>query len=89
VTAGQDDAAMINFLRRGQRLAGESGPLDQRATAGRTPVCHGLFGEHGAALSANAFHTSKITGSGRNLSAAKLEICTLPFGWWQSMWMER
>jgi hypothetical protein len=64
MTAGQDDAAMINHLRWGQcwrDLGRESSPFAQRATAGGTPICHRLFGEYRVALVANTFHTFKIT----------------------------
>jgi hypothetical protein len=75
MTAGQDNAAMIDLLRRGQRwkiLGRESSTLDQRASAGGTPIRDRLFGEDGAAVAADAFHTYKITGSSRNIAAAKL-----------------
>jgi hypothetical protein len=65
MTAGQDNAAMIDHLRWGQRwkiLGRESSPFDQRATAGGTPVGHSLFVEDCVAVAADAFHTSKITG---------------------------
>ena len=83
---------MIDLLRRGHCVR-QSGlnfdALDRRTTAGRTPIRYGLFGEYGATVSADAFHIFKITGSGHNIAAAKLEICTLRFGWWQLIWMER
>jgi len=91
MSAGQNDAAMIDLLRWGQHwkiLDRESSPFDQRATAGRTPVGHSLFVEDCVAVAADAFHPFKITGSGHNIPAAKLEICTLRFGWRQSIWME-
>jgi hypothetical protein len=64
MTAGQDDAAMIDLLRRGhcvRRSGLNFGAFDQRASAGGTPVRHRLFGEYRAALVANTFHTFKIT----------------------------
>jgi hypothetical protein len=64
MTPGQDDAAMIH-LRWGhcvRRSGLEFGSFNKRAAAGGTPIRHRLCGEHGAALSADTFHTSKITG---------------------------
>jgi hypothetical protein len=66
MTPGQDDAAMI-YLRWGQSwmiLDGKFGSLDERPAAGRTPIRHRLFVEHGPALAANTFHAIKITGLG-------------------------
>ena len=65
MTARQNDAAMIDLLRRGRTLGvfnGQAGTLDQCPAASRAPVGGGLFGEHGVAMAANAFHTQKLTG---------------------------
>lgn len=68
VTAGQKNAAMIDHLRWNRflwSLIGEWGPLDNRSAAGRAPIRKVAFFQHGMALAANSFHSSKITGSGR------------------------
>jgi hypothetical protein len=65
MTPGQHDAAMIH-LRWGQRwmiLDGKSDTLDQRPSAGRTPIRHGFLSEHRPALAANPFHAFKIIES--------------------------
>jgi hypothetical protein len=82
VTPRKQDAAMIHLSRRRSRLIGsrQSGPLDQRPSAGRTPIRHGLHTEHRPALAANPFHSFKITGFSRFFAQATLELCTLPFG---------
>src|ERR1035441_8356463 len=90
MTAGQEQAAMIALLARGhclRRIGLNFGAFAQRATAGGTPVGHSLFVEDCVAVAADAFHTFKITGSGRLGLFVRLKLCTLPFGWWQSIWM--
>jgi hypothetical protein len=60
MTAGQDDAAMIDLLRWGhcvRRSGWKFGSLDERTAAGRTPIRDGLFGEHGAAVATDSFHS--------------------------------
>jgi hypothetical protein len=65
MTAGQDDAAMIHLCGYCVRWSGlKFSAFNKRASAGGTPVLHGLFGEHGPAMAAYPFHISKITGSG-------------------------
>lgn len=63
--AREDDAAVIDNLRWG-RNAGvvftESGPLNQCASAGGTPVGLGLDGELGVTVAANSLHGPRISG---------------------------
>jgi hypothetical protein len=63
MTAGQDDAAMVNFRGGAGGLTEgvKAGSLDQRAAAGWAPVCLGFLGKYGPALAANSFHTQKLT----------------------------
>jgi hypothetical protein len=66
VTAGKNDAAMIDLLRRRHFVRWSRlkfGSLEQSAATGRTPVGDGLLSEQGAAVAADAFHAIKITGS--------------------------
>jgi hypothetical protein len=65
MTPRQDNPTMIDLWRWTAGLVerGQACPLDQSAAACGTPV-HGVFqSEHGMALTANPFHTQKLTGS--------------------------
>ena len=61
MTPRQHNATMIDLGGRRGILASsrQIGPLNQRTAASRTPIRHGLFGQHGPAMTANLFH-SKI-----------------------------
>jgi hypothetical protein len=103
VTPRQHNAAVIHYLRWGRSLRlldGESGPLDQCATAGGTPVGRVALFQYSVALAADSFHTQELTGlvyshpePARPKSVCPtaggrtLEVCTLRFGLWQLMWM--
>jgi hypothetical protein len=63
VTAGQDNAAVIDFCG-GTALVGgvgQGGALYQGATAGGAPVGHGFLVQQGAALGADSLHVYEIT----------------------------
>jgi hypothetical protein len=62
MTARQDNTAMIDHLRLGHclhRLAWETSPLHERASAGWAPVGDGVGGEHSVAVAAEAFHVEQ------------------------------
>ncbi len=63
MTAGQDDAAVIDFSGGPGGLigCGVAGPLNQCSTAGGAPVRDGVLVEHGVALGADAVHLPKST----------------------------
>src|ERR1035438_10017743 len=102
MTPGQYDAAMIDLRRWSARLVEFWGacPFNQGSPASRTPVRGILQLEYGVAIAAHAFHTQEINGSGRSQAspgalrglpppkvAGTLNVCTLPFAWWQSTWI--
>jgi hypothetical protein len=62
MAAGQDDAAMIDHLwwdGISGILFRQAGALNQRATAGGTPVRLGLDGGYGLAVAASSLHNLK------------------------------
>jgi hypothetical protein len=66
MASGQHNAAMIH-LSGGRAALLDSClayPLNQSATARRTPVRNGFLCEHSVTLDADSFHNSKSTGSG-------------------------